>query len=184
MSDLKSAKQQVVSLESELSKRTVEAENIQRQLGQLQQSISKWNGSMVLDNIDFSEQIASARAEVAQIEKILIAFPDVKAELERRLAAARAELNSHQLAVLVDQFQQLADDETELCSQFKEAGFAFLKVADRLAETTVRKDEKRREISQSGGSVRADSIDKPAFFQGWVQSGGGVQAAVAQWQKK
>lgn len=184
MIELQVAKQQVVSIETELAKRTVEAENAQRQASQLQQNISRWNGSMALDGTDFTEQINGARTELGKAETLIRLFPDVKAELQRRLESARAEFKQAQIGVKSDELQQMVEDEEKLRSEFFATATAFLKVADKLNETIVRKEATRLQISQMGGGS-AFGIERttiPAFYQAWVRSGRGVQAAMDEWR--
>ena len=182
MNDLQSAKAAVVTLESELSKRTVEAENAQRQASQLRENISRWTGSMALDKTDFNAQINGARTELVAVESISRLFPDVKAELQRRLESARGELQRCEIDKMSAALREMIAVEDELRSDFFETGAAFLAAADELKAQIAQKEAAKFELVQAGGSARdIPQTSMPPFYQGWVRSGHGVQSAKQEW---
>lgn len=182
MNDLQAAKAAVVTLESELSKRTVEAENAQRKASQLREMVSRLAGSMALDGTNFTEQINGARTELVSVEAISQLFPDVKAELQRRLESARGELKRHEIDVMSAALHEMIAVEDGLRGEFFETGAAFLAAADRLKLQIARKEAAKFQITEAGGSARdIPQTSMPPFFQNWVRSGSGVQSARQEW---
>ena len=186
MSDTKNiqeARAALVALEAEMGKRAVEAANADRQGKQLRQTISRLVGSMQLDGSDFTAQIAAARADLAKAEQIVRLWPDVEAELERRIEEARGEVKRHELQLKLDSLHVLASEEERLRQQFYAKGLEFLEVADQLVGVTERKEATRREVNQAGGSTRdVPYTEHPPFFVGWPRIGDGVKRAREEWR--
>lgn len=182
MSTMQEAKQQLVSLETEFSRRSVEAENAERNIQQLQASISKWRASMVLDGANFTEKIEKAHTELVEAEAIVQVWPDVKAELNRRLESARTVIKSYELDIKLQTIRNIASDEESIRQQFYAKGLEFLEVADRLVDTLNRKEALWSELKQAGRVVTGiDHSSVPPFYHPWTLKGDGVRLARAEW---
>ncbi len=106
MSNIQIAKQQLAELLDERTSRAQAAQSAQAGKDEATQRLSQLRASQALDGVDLSKRITKAEADIARHDALLATWPDVAAELERRIASAKdavqAAGNADLLAELTD----------------------------------------------------------------------------------
>jgi hypothetical protein len=79
----------LAELLDEQQSRTEAARSAQASRAEAVQRLSQLRASQALDNVDLSKRIAKAEQDIAKIDALLATWPDVQAELARRVEAAK-----------------------------------------------------------------------------------------------
>jgi hypothetical protein len=105
-SNTQHAKQALAELLDEQRSRTEAARSAQASRAEAAQRLSQLRASQALDGLDLSKRIAKAEADIAKIDELLATWPDVEAELARRVETAKQAV---QQAVSTDMLAELAE---------------------------------------------------------------------------
>ena len=89
MSNIQIAKQQLAELLDERQSRTEAARQAQAGKDEAVQRLSQLRAAQALDGVDLSKRIAKAEADITRHDALLATWPDVQAELERRVQSAK-----------------------------------------------------------------------------------------------
>ena len=168
-------KQQLANLRAELVERTTKASTSQERKGELTQSISRMVGEQALDGVDHSARIASAKAELALVEGYLNTWPDVQAELNRRVGEAEQALNAERLETAKARYTVLADLEAQQRREFANQVVSLAELSKRLLATISERDGLYAATHQQGGLAippgGRPTNYPPQFRPEWVQYG-------------
>ena len=151
MADNNNSKQQLANLRAELVERQAKASASQERKGELTQSISRMVGEQALDGVDHSARIASAKAELALVEQYLSSWPDVQAELNRRIGEAEQALNADRLETAKERYTVLADLEAQQRREFANQVVSLAELSKRLLTTISERDGLYAATHQQGG---------------------------------
>lgn len=179
---LNQAKAQLAQLCDELADRRSKAANATQRKAELTQRLSSLRAGQALDGADHSQRIAAIEAEQAEIAKVLDTWPDVEAELRRRITAAQAEVDQIRQAQQLDEFAQLLNLESDLRQQYSAQALAFVELGRKLSRALETKQSLYNAIVQAGGRVQPGDIQMPPFSRFWMFSDSGVTEAVAALQ--
>jgi hypothetical protein len=105
-SNTQHAKQTLAELLDEQQSRTQAAQNAQSSRAEAMQRLSQLRATQALDNVDLSKRIAKAEQDIAKIDALLATWPDVQAELQRRVQSAK---DAVQVAGNADMLAELAE---------------------------------------------------------------------------
>lgn len=183
--ELKTARQTAADLADELTRRGAEVEAAKTKGAAAAQRISQLTAQRELDGVDTGERIAAARAELTEAEHQVATWPDVEAELLRRLAAAQAIIDAHDRQARAEQVIALQAKEDKERAAFVAAGLKLLDLAATLGATIAAKEAQRIEIIRAGDGALIPGVyasEMPQLQNGWVQAGRqGIDEARRAW---
>jgi predicted nuclease with TOPRIM domain len=175
-------KQVLADLRAELTDRHSKATASQQRKAELTQRISQLQGAMALDGVDLSARIQQAQAELAEANKLLSTWPDVKAELQRRIGEAESALAQEQRAANVERWHEVSALEAAQRREFAQAVVALAEIAQRLRATI---DERQALFTTLMGVLPGSRPLNwlPEFRADWVYAGkvSDAKQALAEW---
>ncbi len=174
MSNTQAAKQALAELLDEQQGRTQAAQNAQSSRTEAVARLSHLRASQALDNVDLSKRIAKAEADIAKIDELLATWPDVEAELARRVETAKQAV---QQAVSTDMLAELAELralERGRRLAFAEALHSLAQVGLDLRQLLNRKLWLKAELYTAGKIVDAGDCELP----NWPRWGIGEPVAI------
>lgn len=167
MNKTQQAKQTLAELLDEQRSRTESAQSAQASRAEAVQRLSQLRASQALDGLDLSKRITKAEQGIAQIDALLATWPDVQAELARRVQSAK---EAAQGAVNADMLAELADlQATERGRRlaFAEAIHNAAQCGHDLRLLLNRKNYLKSELYTAGVVVNAGSLEMdnhPRYF--------------------
>lgn len=183
--ELKTARQTVVDVTDELTRRRAEVTAARERATAAHERISRLIATAALDGVNTGERMEAARAELAEAESTVATWPDIEAELLRRLAAAQTVIDAHNRQTRADQVTALQAKEETQRAAFFAAGLKLLDLAATLRATIAAKEAQRIEVIRAGDGALISGVhasEMPPFHNGWVQDGRqGIDEAKAAW---
>jgi hypothetical protein len=161
MNNTQHAKQVLAEILDEQQSRTGAAQNAQSSRAEAVQRLSQLRASQALDGLDLSKRIAKAEQDIAKIDELLATWPDVQAELQRRVEAAKQ-------AVIVAGNADMQNELTELQALERGRRLAFAEALHGLAQVGLdlrqllnRKLWLKAELYAAGAVVNAGDTEMP-----------------------
>lgn len=179
MSNTQHAKQVLAELLDEQQSRTQAAQSAQASRNEAVQRLSQLRATQALDNVDLSKRIAKAEQDIAKIDALLAAWPDVQAELARRVEAARQAVQQAATADMQNELAELRALERGRRLAFAEALHSLAQVGLDLRQLLNRKTWLKAELYTAGKIVDAGDCELP----NWPRWGIGEPTAVAEAQR-
>lgn len=175
---MKDARQDHANVRAELVERLADAAAKQQRNTELGRQISQLVAEQEIDGVDHTERLAKLRNEQAEIVQFLGTWPDVQAELERRLEAAVSALQQQEHQERLAELDTLRSMEAGQRDAFAGKAIELIEVSAALKQTLERKVAIRGEILESGrGGVDIGNPELPPFHNGWLQSPQGMHEA-------
>jgi hypothetical protein len=138
----------------------------------LEAEISRLTAEQELDGVDHTKRLTALQGELATVTQALATWPDVEAELLRRLDIAAAALGDQEHAERLTELAQLRQAEADQRLAFARHGLALLEAAQALQATLDRKALLREGMVSSGrGVVETGDPQPPTFYHGWLRGG-------------
>jgi DNA repair exonuclease SbcCD ATPase subunit len=141
-------KRQIMGWEVELDERLEQAEADALQAGVYRRQLKKLVGSQEIDQADHSDAIAKLRTELEQIAHRQATFPAVQAELDRRIAQAKRQIEQLQVDAELAELEQLKQEALPLHRRFAECALSLAQAALAAQANQARREELRRLIFQ------------------------------------
>ena len=172
------SKQQVADLRAELVERTAKVQAAQRTKTELAQRISQLTGAMALDGIDHSKRIAQAQTELTAANTLLATWPDVQAELNRRIGEVEQVISADKLTAATQRYTVLAELEAQQRREFASQVVALAETSKRLRATIDERQQLHSTLHKAGVSLPPrPSNGLPEFRADWVYRGQPSEAA-------
>lgn len=185
---LQQSENELDRLNAELQRRTQEIEGKRISIEQYQAMLRRLKGASVLDGTDNTQEIASAQAELAQLQQQVELWPDVQSELQRRIGQQRTEITRQLQSDRVSRLQAIFAEEERLRQVYIDKALEFLAVADELHALLAQKRALHNQIGTvnrtSGLETDIPNLGEMAIFtihQEWPSSGNGVTMARRAW---
>lgn len=172
------ARQEHANAKAELIERQADAVAKQQRQAELGRQISQLVAEQEIDGVDHAKRLAKLRSEQAEIAQELATWPDVQAELERRLEATVSALQQHEHQERLAELDTLRSMEAGQREAFAGKAIELIEASAALKQTLERKVAIRGEILESGrGGVDIGNPELPPFYNGWLQSPQGMSEA-------
>ncbi len=185
---LQQMENELARLNVELQRRSQEIEETRTAIEHYQAKIRRLNAASVLDRIDHSQEIAIAKAELAQITQQIEIWPDVQSELQRRIGQQQAEITRQLQSDRVSRLQAIFAEEEALRQVYITKALEFLAAADELHALIAQKRALHNQISTisrtHGLDTAIPNVGELALLtihQEWPSSGNGVNLARRAW---
>jgi multidrug efflux pump subunit AcrA (membrane-fusion protein) len=166
-SNTQAAKQTLAELLDEQQSRTQAAQNAQSSRTEAMQRLSHLRATQALDNVDLSKRIAKAEQDIAKIDELLATWPDVQAELARRVQSAKQAVIVAGNADMLAELAELQGAERGRRLAFAEAIHNAAQCGHDLRLLLDRKSYLRSELYAAGMVVSAGDLEMgnhPRFF--------------------
>jgi hypothetical protein len=173
-SNTQHAKQTLAELLDEQQSRTEAARSAQSSRTEAVQRLSQLRASQALDNVDLSKRIAKAEQDIAKIDALLATWPDVQAELQRRVQSAKDAVQQAATADMSAELTELQALERGRRLAFAEALHSLAQVGLDLRQLLNRKLWLKAELYQAGKIVDAGDCELP----NWPRWGIGEPVAI------
>lgn len=167
MTNIQQAKQTLAELLDERQSRTESARSAQAGRDEAMQRLSQLRASQALDGVDLSKRIAKAEADIARHDALLATWPDVQAELERRIVAAREAVQAAGNADMLAELADLQAAERGRRLAFAEALHTTAQCGHDLRALLNRKAALRSELYAAGVVAQAGNTEMdnhPRYF--------------------
>lgn len=158
MNDVQMTKVALLQAQAELDARRQDAAQAVERLRMLRERVSRLRAEEALDGVNHGRRITSDAKEVTGLEQTLAVWPDVEAELIRRIQVAE---DAHTAALEADRERTLAElavRETELWTQFSAVGVQLLEVAAQLGDIRLAREEIRIAMTDEWVSGRRPNL--------------------------
>jgi hypothetical protein len=166
-SNTQAAKQTLAELLDEQQSRTEAAHSAQSSRTEAVQRLSHLRATQALDNVDLSKRIAKAEADIAKIDALLVTWPDVASELQRRVEAAKQAVQVAGNADMQNELTELQALERGRRLAFAEAIHNAAQCGHDLRLLLNRKSYLQSELYAAGTVVNVGNLEMgnhPRFF--------------------
>jgi chromosome segregation ATPase len=160
-SNTQHAKQTLAELLDEQRSRTEAARSAQASRAEAVQRLSQLRATQALDGVDLSKRIAKAEADIAKIDALLVTWPDVASELQRRVEAAKQAVQVASNADMQNELTELQALERGRRLAFAEAIHNAAQCGHDLRLLLNRKTALRAELYAAGAVVNAGDTEMP-----------------------
>ena len=167
MSNTQHAKQTLAELLDEQQSRTQAAQSAQSSRTEAVQRLSQLRASQALDGLDLSKRIAKAEQDIGKIDALLATWPDVAAELQRRVQSAKDAVLQAATADMSAELTELQAAERGRRLAFAEAIHNAAQCGHDLRLLLNRKTALRAELYAAGMMVSAGDLEMcnhPRYF--------------------
>jgi hypothetical protein len=178
-SNTQHAKQVLAELLDEQRSRTGAAQSAQASRTEAVQRLSQLRATQALDNVDLSKRIAKAEQDIGKIDELLATWPDVAAELQRRVESAKQAVIVAVNADMLAELAELRALERGRRLAFAEALHSLAQVGLDLRQLLNRKTWLKAELYQAGKIVDAGDCELP----NWPRWGIGEKVALDEAQR-
>jgi chromosome segregation ATPase len=161
MNNTQHAKQTLAELLDEQQSRTQAAQSAQASRTEAAQRLSQLRATQALDNVDLSKRIAKAEARISEIDALLATWPDVQAELQRRVQSAKDAVQVAGNADMLAELAELRASERGRRLAFAEAIHSAAQCGHDLRLLLNRKTALRAELYAAGAVVNAGDTEMP-----------------------
>jgi hypothetical protein len=166
-SNTQQAKQALAELLDEQQSRTEAARSAQSSRTEAVQRLSQLRATQALDNVDLSKRIGKAEADIGKIDELLATWPDVQAELARRVQSAKDAVQVAGNADMLAELTELQDGERGRRLAFAEAIHNAAQCGHDLRQLLDRKLWLKAELYAAGMVVSAGDLEMgnhPRYF--------------------
>ena len=185
---LQQMENEIERLNAELQRRSQEIGETRNTIEHYQAKIRRLNAASVLDGTDHSQEIATAKAELARLRQQVEIWPDVQNELHRRIGQQQAEITRQQQSDRVSRLQAIFAEEETLRQVYIAKALEFLAAADELHALLAQKRALHNQIGTVSRTAKLETaipdVGELAVFtinQEWPSSGNGVNLARRSW---
>ena len=167
---------QLTELLDEKAQRAAAMEAATKAKAEAQARLSQLRGAMALDGSNLAKRIEKAQQEIVAADVTLQLWPDVCAELDRRIAAAQEAVKAATLDETRQELQSIVDSERGRRLAFAEALHSFAQVGADLRAMLRRKLQLKMQLFEQGVVVEAGSDQLDA----WPVFGIGEAATIGE----
>ena len=157
------AQQQLAELLDERAQRVAAVEAAQRTKTEATARLSQLRGAMALDGTNLAKRIEKAQQDITGADVTLALWPDVQAELDRRIAAAQEAVKQATIDEMRSELSKLMDSERGRRLAFAEALHDFAQVGADLRAMLQRKQALKMELFANGVIIEAGSDQLDAY---------------------
>ena len=186
MSDYAAIQQTLTELRIELTDRQKAFNTASARQGELNRRLGTLYAEQSLDGTDHTKRIEQTKKELGDLEPVLLAWPAVKVELDRRLTVAQQAFQRANVEQQLAHYSAMGDVEAELRSAFAAQLISFIETTAKLKNLIDQRNQMYTQITQElqqsrfGLSSPVRSNDTiPTFVPGWIWAAnvGGLEEA-------
>lgn len=157
------AQQHLAELLDERAQRAAAAESAKQTKSEATARLSQLRGAMALDGTNLAKRIEKAQQDITGADLVLALWPDVSAELERRIAAAQEAVKQATMDEMRAELTELMDSERARRLAFAEALHDFAQVGADLRAMLQRKQALKMQLFENGVIIDAGSDQLDAY---------------------
>lgn len=169
---------QLAELLDEQAQRLAAVEAAGRVRDDAERRLSQLRGAMALDGTNLEKRIEKARQEMSAAADTITLWPDVQAELERRIAAAKQAVHECTAQEMRDELASLLIAEAAQRRAFADQFHAFAKVGFALRQLLDRKRALKTELFHMGILADAGETEFPAWGRYAIGQQAGIDEAI------
>lgn len=154
---------QLAELLDEKAQRTAAAEAAKQTKSDATARLSQLRGAMALDGTNLAKRIEKAQQDITAADVTLQLWPDVSAELDRRIAAAQEAVKAATIDETRQELQSIMDSERGHRLAFAEALHTFAQTGADLRAMLRRKQALKMALFEHGVIVEAGSDQLDAW---------------------